>query len=315
MGHEIAYLCEKLDFLIMQPEARKKHGYKSIAALAKKSEIPAPSLKTLKEPSRNIYGRISADDERKLSAACGFDPKWSEWRTGTADVFKTKYLRDAKPAADTGKKKRETGRPLKVAYGPQEVGGHRMASLRAEAVLSNDGERWPIKFHLRCRDFDGYGIKKGFIDLHCGEAKAKDEDQNYQQAFPLPGYDVTIRLGSGTEQKPSWMVKANSGILDDVLPDEPYCTVCDLADGDMLKATFSIYVKDVPGPDDYICQSDGQPIGRKAKKILDQIANVAVLRNVDGEVVLCQHTVSFEDLYADLTTDNPSKTEIEREEN
>ena len=306
MAQDIVDLCAKLEFLIMCRDARKKHGCKSIAALAERSGIGASQLKTLKNPARNKYERISEEDEANLAKACRFDPeKWSVWRTGTFAKFKERYLRDAKSAQCALPPERRTDIPLVPRYGPQEAGGHRLASLRMEAALSNDSERWPIKLYLYCRAPNGYGVGKGFIDLYTGEAIAPEDEQSFRDPFQLPGHDVTIRRDATTKTRASWVIAANSGVIDDVLPDDPYCVVRSLAPGDRLTVTFSIADKDISGGADYIRRSDGKSLGRDKKAILDRIASLAVLHDDYGYVVLCRHEVTFDDAYAGLRLDGP----------
>jgi len=242
-----------------------------------------------------------------IAAYFGFIAYREEWLNWSAVQF-ARYFNEAiacaaphqSPESQAVKSPRETGVPLVPVYGRQEVGTHRLASLRIEAVLSNDSERWPIKIRLRCRVANGIGIEKGFVDLDCAEAIAPEDEQNFQDAYKVPGTVATIRVHATTESRPSWEVTASTGPLDDVLPDEPWCAVRKLGTGDILTARYVIADKDHSGTEDYICKVDGKPVGRNKKTVLDRIASAAVLHNDDGEIVLCRHSVSFEDAYAGL---------------
>lgn len=264
--------------------------------------------------------KIRSDFEIRIAKRYGFherEPAWTKWRSGTAADFKCAFAelhKNTNPDRISQNAQRRTDVPLVPVYDRQEAGSHRLTSLRLETVLSNDSERWPMKIHLRCRVANGIGIKKGFLDLYCGEAIAPEHEQSFQEAFNPPGTMATIRIHATTETRPSWEVSSKEYPLDDVRPEEPYCAVRKLGTGDTVTASFVIADKNLSGPEDYICKSDGKPVGRNKKAVLDRIASAAVLHNDDGYIVLCRHSVCFEDAYAGLRqsdeyTDNDKQDE------
>jgi hypothetical protein len=284
-------IAEKLRFLARDRRAQKINGCTGINDLARKSGIKEATLKTaLREEL------ISQDHEEAVAKYCGFEVTWPEWRTGIADDFKQRYLHDAPQSLGTPVRGRHTDIPLRPRYDPPEVGEHRLAALSMLPELSNSSERWPIKFRLRCRVVDGYGIKRGYIDLNCYQAVAREDECSFAPpGTTLDGTNLSICAGAGTRRMPSWYIEANSGVLNGDYPEHEFCVVRELAPGDKLTASLSIYVKDVPSANDYICQQDGKALGRCKKAILDRIAALAYSHNGSGQIVLCTHEVIFED--------------------
>jgi hypothetical protein len=233
--------------------------------------------------------RVNADFERRLANSHGFDPEWREWRTGTKLEFQTRYREHRFNAA---RQERRTDIPLAPEPGEQLTGKHRLASLKMTTKLSNSGEYWWIGFELICRAADGIGVKRGYILLQCGEARAEREQWGFCQEYKLPGTDVTIRAGAGTEKKPLWFVAAGSGILDDVIPGEPYCVVTAVGPEDRLFARFSVFLKDYC-TQNYIHQEDGEPLTCRKKAVLDRIKQMGLPGGEEGETVLCSHDITF----------------------
>jgi hypothetical protein len=301
----IKELTQKLEFLATHPAVQEITGCSSYDALARAAGINKSTFKTLR--GADNQDRISPDQESSIAKVCCFRLDWPEWVNGLASDFERRYLSEAEKIKKAKSEPRRTDIPLTPRYGDQKVAG-RHASLRIETVLSNSSEQWPIRIELYCRSVDGYGLCRGFIDLDCGEAVAPRQEANFHQAFQVPDTNATLRLGAGTENRPSWSVEASNGILDDVCPAQHYCIVRELAPGDTLKATFSIYVKDVPANGDYLCRKDGKPLSRSNRKlILDRIAAIALLNSEAGEAVLCSHEVTFEDAYAGQREDAGAK--------
>ncbi len=233
--------------------------------------------------------RLNADFEQKLASGCGFDPEWLEWRTGTKAEFAARFHQQ--PSSE-GQQERRTDIPLVPEPGKQLTGTHRLASLKMTTKLSNSGENWWIGFDLICRASNGLGVKRGDIQLRCGEAVAGREQWGFQKDYKLPDTDVTIRVWTGMENAPLWRIAAASGILDDVIPGEPYCVVTEVAPGDCLSARFSVFVKDYC-TQNYICQEDGEPLTRRKKALLDRIMQMGLPGGEDGETVLCSHDIGF----------------------
>ena len=233
--------------------------------------------------------KLNADFECELARECRFDPEWREWRTGTKAEFEARYRQHR---ASSARQDRRTDLPRTAEPGEQLAGKHRLASLKMTTKLSNSGEYWWIGFDLICRAADGLGIKRGYILLRCGEARAERELWGFRQEYNLPGTDVTIRAGAGTEKEPQWFVAARSGILDDVIAGEPYCVVTEAAPGDCLSARFSVFVKDYC-TQNYICQEDGEPLKRGKRAVLDRISQMGLPGGEDGETVLCSHDITF----------------------
>jgi hypothetical protein len=233
--------------------------------------------------------RLNADFERALADARGFDPEWREWRTGTKAEFATRF---GKHRTNKARQERRTNVPLVAEPGKQDTGPHCLASLKMTTKLSNSGETWWIGFDLICRAAHGLAIKRGYILLRCGEARAQREQWSFRQEHKLPDTGTTIRAGAGTENAPLWFVVARSGILDDVIPGEPYCVVTEAAPGDCLSARFSVFVKDYC-TQNYICQEDGKPLTRSKKAVLDRIMQMGLPGGEDGETVLCSHDIAF----------------------
>ncbi len=233
--------------------------------------------------------RLNADFERALADAHGFDPEWREWRTGAKSEFEVRHRQSHK---NTAQQERRTNVPLTAEPGEQRTGAHRLASLKMTTKLSNSGENWWIGFDLICRAADGRAVKRGYILLSCGEARAEREQWNFRQEHKLPDADVTIRAGAGTEKAPLWFVVAGSGALDDVITGDHYCVVTELASGDRLSARFSVFVKDYC-TQNYICQEDGKPLTRSKKRVLDRIMQMGLPGGEDGETVLCSHDIAF----------------------
>lgn len=233
--------------------------------------------------------RLNADFERDLADAHGFDPEWREWRTGTKEEFEVRYRQNHKNRA---RQERRTDVQLTVEPGEQRTGAHRLASLKMTTKLSNSGENWWIGFDLICRAADGLGVKRGYILLRCGEARAEREQWSFRQEHKLPDADVTIRAGAGTEKAPLWFVAAGGGILDDVIPGEHYCVVTEAAPGDCLSAKFSVFVKDYC-TQNYLCLEDGEPLTRRKKAVLDRIMRMGLPGGEEGETVLCSHDIAF----------------------
>jgi hypothetical protein len=302
-------LAEKLDFLSRDEAAQKINGCSGVSDLARRCNINVSTFKNLKSKvaaertspdHKGTIDLISSDHERAITNYCRFRLDWPEWVTGTAEAFKQRYLREVKAVKAQESEERRSDIPLFPRYSPQRARG-RLAVLKMEAVLSNSSEQWPVKIALYCRDDNGYGICSGLVDLDCGEAHALRSECSFHQPYDVPGTNGTLRLGAGPEHKPSWTVKARSGILDDVAPEEPYCIVRGLSPGDTITASFSICVKDFPGAGKSLCGADGRPVtGPNKKLLLERIMAAALAHNDAGEVVLCSHAVTFEDAQAGL---------------
>jgi hypothetical protein len=233
--------------------------------------------------------RLNADFERELASDHGFDPEWREWRMGTKAEFAARFHQQRSKKAQH---ERRTNILLVPEPGKQLTGTQRLASLKMTTHLSNSGENWRIGFDLICRASDGLGVKRGDIQLRCGEAIARREQWGFQKEYKLPDTDVTIRAWTGTENAPLWRVAAATGILDDVTPGETYCVVTEVAPGDCLSARFSVFVKDYC-TQNYICQEDGTPLTRRKKAVLDRIMQMGLPGGEDGETVLCSHDIAF----------------------
>jgi hypothetical protein len=244
--------------------------------------------------------RLSDEVLTTLRDELGFDFYSDVFRKGTAFEFAKAYndANKSKPTCKpeylltTGERERLTAVPLTPEPGEQRTGKHRLASLGMTTKLSNSGENWWIGFDLICRAADGLGVKRGYILLHCGEARAEREQWGFREEHKLPDADVTIRAGAGTEKVPLWFVVAGSGLLDDVIPGEPYCVVTEVAAGDCLSARFSVFVKDYC-TQNYICQEDGEPLTRRKKAVLVRIMQMGLPGGEDGETVLCSHDIAF----------------------
>lgn len=244
-----------------------------------------------------------------LGEYLGFDPAWDEFLTGTAWDFAMRYNAEntyqPKPATSAAQQtppaERRINVPLTPRPGPQEIGDHRLAALKMTVEPSNNFEFWKVKLFLRCRAVDGYGIKRGLIDLDCSLAKAHEAECNFAHpGMVIDNTNLFICVGAGTEHRPFWYIEAVSGVMDGDYSEQEFCIVRELAVTDELIATFSVYVKDVPPTRDYVCQKDGSPLGDYKRAILSRIAKMGLPGGGAGQVVLCRHKVSFEDAYAGL---------------
>ena len=127
--------------------------------------------------------RLNADFEQKLASGCSFDPEWREWRTGTKAEFAARFHQQ--PSSE-GQQERRTDIPLVPEPGKQLTGTQRLASLKMTTQLSNSGEHWWIGFDLICRASDGLGVKRGDIQLRCGEAIAEESNGDFIRNISYP---------------------------------------------------------------------------------------------------------------------------------
>jgi hypothetical protein len=273
--------------------------------------------------------------QTELAEACKFGVHWEEWndpqasqktqrenRRDTAEAFERRYLREnpswgkGQPAAP-----RRTNVRLKAArpYAPQAYDQH-LASIELQASQSGPGEPWPVSVELFCWEAPVEGIviavKRGRLCIDCGNARADLKDKAGEADYSRETRKIILRR-SGSSQQPSWEIIADPGPIGLFSPSHDFCPIHDLAAGEIIAASFRVYIKDLdlvepPEPHDdedappqedsfsfKFMRSDFKKLGRAKQKILKRLAEMKLSEGPHGWVQLCSDALQFKEIGAD----------------
>jgi hypothetical protein len=322
-------LEKKIRFLLENPAVRERCGHNnSVNSFSKKTCVSRDALRAVTE---NHVEEMSRPVQIDLAKACHFGVDWVEWidplatlkmpreaRRDTVEAFEKRWLQESplrtegRPAAS-----RRTEVPLRATrpYAPQEYGPY-LASIDLQASQSGPGEPQAIGVDLICRPAPVEGImiavKRGWLTIDCG--RARTADLKGRAGYPN-GADYSreackiVLWPDGTSQRPVWEVIADPGPIGLLPLPHDFCLVYDLAAGDIVTASFTVYIKDLdlvepPDEEDAAPQEDSfsfmradfKKLGRTKQKILKRLAEMKLPEGASGRVQLCGDAVQFEEI-------------------
>jgi hypothetical protein len=324
-------LMEKYKFLRENGIARKLCGHNaSDNSFCKRLHIPRRTLMDSVEA-----GRLNAKHQRILAERCGFRLDWPEWSDASAKrntpaderrdafaQFERRYL-DYHAALSKGGACEERraaallqARRLEEPYAIDD----QLASLELFVNQAGPGEPLPVSIELICQaaPFDGValGIKRGKlqIDCGCGHVGELRERAGYPEGFVIErgARSVRITLG-GLRRRPSWIIEADNGPIGVLSLADNFCSIRELVPGSTVKASFSVYVKDLQyasSPEE--ARGEGDPeedsysffrptqmkLGRAKQMILKRLAELP-LGGDNGWAVVCRDARRFEEMTGD----------------
>jgi hypothetical protein len=334
-------LTKKIQFLMEHPVLRKQWGHNNnLASFCDKTGLSRPALREVLEKGlEKMSGWVQAE----LATACRFGVDWVEWndpsarektpresRQDTAEAFERRWLQEEAASAagrpheprQTGvpgrtDAPRRTGVPLRVTR-PSAAVEFRpyLASIDLQASQCGPGEPQPVSVDLICRPAPVEGImiavKRGWLAIDCGRARAADLKgrAGYPNGADFSREACKIVLWpDGTSQRPVWEVIADPGPIGLLPLPHDFCKVYGLAPGDIVKVSFTVYIKDldlVEPPDEEdpatredsfsFMRDDFKKLGRAKQKILKRLAEMKLPEEVSGRVQLCSDAVQFEEI-------------------
>ncbi len=188
-----------------------------------------------------------------------------------------------------------------------------LVSFELFSSQSGPEDPWDLTFELVCRwtyfPSGKIGIKRGFAEIDLGQAITKSAKDRLggQGAYTTEQGNVTL-TAAGPTQRPNWIIESNDGPIGIVTLPHDICPVEDLANGDTIKATFSVWFKDLePIPEDErdeeesdqqedsisFTREDGKPLGRNKKALLNLIDNLEKTDGQTGRVIVATHELHF----------------------
>jgi hypothetical protein len=243
--------------------------------------------------------RISIEDEQKLAVFFGFDPHgWDEWQTGSVSSFKTRYCSEGMPPDTKNSEVKNTF----IIPGPvrsQSAQPGRIASIEMYLRERGTEQCWDVRIALLCHSGPIEDmiivVQRGFMDLELSSGCAPRDSWI---GCPLPYIDessqVMISAGAGTERRPTWSLEAQDLSIRYVVPSAPFCAAGGFSAGDSIKASFSIYVKDLKSKKGYIAEENGHTLGRRSREaILQRLALMSLPGAANGEAILSQCEMTF----------------------
>jgi hypothetical protein len=326
-------LDKKINFLIESPLAQKICGHRrSVNSFCEKTGI---ARSTLREAIGGIKpNMLSSTAQRKLADKCRFAPEWEEWvdpkanqktpnekRKDTAADFEQRYLRENdSPAPSRPAKPRRTDVRLKVdrPYAAQAFDQH-LGCVDLHASQPGAGDPWPIGVDLICWPAPVEGVviavKRGRLYIDCNKAHTTDlkDRVGYPSGadYSREACKIIIRPG-GTSQRPSWEVFADPGPIGLLALPHDFCLIFDAAAGDIITASFNVYIKDLDlveshEPDcngDVVPQEesisfmrpDFKKLGNAKQKILKRLAELKLPGGDSGWAQLCRVALQFKEI-------------------
>jgi hypothetical protein len=321
-------LEQKVRFLLENPVVQERCGHNSsVNSFCRKTGVSRSVLRAVTEKHEN---KMSPLAQTGLARACNFRVDWEEWndphangqtlhekRKDTAERFRQRYLQEnrsqskGEPAAP-----RRTGVRLMATrpYAPQAYDQH-LASIELQASQSGPGEPWPISVELICWDapveWVVIAVKRGRLYMDCGNAHADPNGQPAEADYSRAACKITIRRTRPSPQ-PSWEIIADPGPIGMLSLPHDFCLVHKLAAGDILAASFRVYIKDLdlveppqpPDGEDTPPQEDSfsfmRPglgkLGRAKQTILKQLAALNLTEGPSGWVELCSDALQFKEI-------------------
>ena len=277
------------------------------------TEIP---YETLKASWEHDPPGLTSRLQSRLAQKFGFEVRWPEWLSGTAEKFREQY----ETWHPTAGKERRVGAVIRP--GPPEEGWHFDEHLAALELFAGDGSSqsgWSLLFTLTCNPapLEGIeiGVRRGRLQIDCGAARTSEDEQGRRSSvrsfvIETPRGALVLTAG-GTSQKPSWDICSAKGPIGRLSPEEPICELYALAPGDIVKGRFIVYFKDLEASrcdrtigdvlDTQAVSSEafsgptGSPLARAAKeRIANRIRQLKLPDGDQGWAELSRHARRFD---------------------
>jgi hypothetical protein len=323
---EEAHLADERGILIpvviescRPPVGFSRQGYIDLSSWegSPRSHQLDPLIKALEE-------RVGRSAHFELQRAREYE---ATWRRFGAPSFKALALGQAAASVEGGRRLPQTdagpaaSRRTKVRlqasrpYAPRAYDQH-LASVELQASQPGPGEPLPVSAELVCWEAPVEGVviavKRGRLSFDCGEARADLKSHASEADHSRETRKIILRR-SGSSQQPVWEVIADGPIGVLSLPHD-FCLVHDLAAGDVLTASFRVYIKDLdlveppetdgdeearPQDESFsFMRPDFRKLGRAKQRILKRLAEMKLPEGPDGWVELCSDKLKFQEIDA-----------------
>jgi len=235
---------------------------------------------------------LNGDYQRQLSSYVGFSLDWPEWierdrarirssqRRDTAQAFLDRCrnkqmlssgaeaLNHATYSAEMGTAARYVKARLKVgpSISHHVEGKERLASILFGFMQSPAGEPWPAIVELRCQNdtLDQFelAVRRGWLQIEGGQHCVVQV--KHSKALQVEGSEglVSISAPGGKANRTTWDISAQGKFIGVVELPEAFCSIAELAPGDVITARFAAFVKDLENVTDHddATPEEGAPV-------------------------------------------------------